>query len=86
MTGKMPNLSIAGEQDLTTDQVAHGLGCCKETVIKKYIQTGRLDAFKTGHGYRIPASSFRALKSELLEEQRAVFRLRLERRLSQKAV
>ncbi len=86
MTIKMTNTSIIGEQDLTTDQVACGLGCCKETVIKKYIQMGRLDAFKTGHGYRIPASSYRALRAELLEEQRAKFRQRVERKAIKKAV
>ncbi len=72
--------------DMTTDQVAKGLGCCRETVINKYIVTGRIDAFKTGHGYRIPASSYRALRAELMEEQRERFRKRLERKNLKKAV
>lgn len=54
---------------MTAAEVAQELGCCKETIIRKYIKTGRLTALKCGHGYRIPASSYRTLKAELFEEQ-----------------
>lgn len=53
---------------LAIPQIGAELGCCRASVYRLYINTGRLKTFKVGSGRRARRSAVRELKARLEAE------------------